>query len=126
MFCFSDSCESARGVTAFDRYRHVGYCNALTSHGVCRVKGGGFSADIVRFIKVLFIYCKGSQQLGFPFIILFVAISCYGMQVANNHTKSAKLSQQADDIEDALSKEHADLSATLTMFAKVCVVVIAL
>ncbi len=40
-------------------------------------------------------------------------------KVANNPARAMKLNSQADDIEEALSKEHADLGATLTMFAVV-------
>ncbi len=39
------------------------------------------------------------------------------MQVANDLSKAHKMNQQADDIENILSKEHADLSAAVTLFA---------
>jgi uncharacterized Fe-S cluster-containing MiaB family protein len=42
---------------------------------------------------------------------------CVECQVANNPAKARKMNQQADDIEDAQSKEHADLSAAVTIFA---------
>ncbi len=38
-------------------------------------------------------------------------------QVANDLLKASKMNQQADDIENILSKEHADLSAAVTLFA---------
>jgi hypothetical protein len=42
-----------------------------------------------------------------------------GPQIANNTDKALKLQQQADDIEDALSKENSDISATVTLLALV-------
>ncbi len=39
------------------------------------------------------------------------------IQVANDLSKASKMNQQADDVEDILSKEHADLSAAVTLFA---------
>ena len=40
-------------------------------------------------------------------------------QVANDPMKAGKLVQQADDIDEALSKEHADIGSSVVMFAKV-------
>lgn len=39
-------------------------------------------------------------------------------EVANDPTKSARLLMQADEIDDALSKEHADIGSSVVMFAK--------
>jgi tagatose-1,6-bisphosphate aldolase len=39
--------------------------------------------------------------------------------VANNSSKALSLQQQADDLEDMLSKENSDVSTAVTMFAKV-------
>ena len=48
---------------------------------------------------------------------VYFICECVEYQVANNPEKARKMNQQADDIEDAQSKEHADLSAAVTIFA---------
>lgn len=40
-------------------------------------------------------------------------------EVANDPVKALKMVTQASDIDDALSKEHADISSSVVMFAKV-------
>ena len=39
-------------------------------------------------------------------------------QVSNHKSKADRLVQQADDVEDALSKEHADVDAAVVLFQK--------
>ena len=43
----------------------------------------------------------------------------YRVQISNNPAKSAKLVQQADELEDQMSKEHKDAGAAITMFQPV-------
>jgi hypothetical protein len=40
------------------------------------------------------------------------------MDVSNHKLKADRLVQQADDVEDALSKEHADVDAAVVLFQK--------
>ena len=41
------------------------------------------------------------------------------LQVVNNPVKAAKLTEQADDLEDAMSKEGVDSSINITLFSVV-------